>query len=310
MNNQTILNKYYIDKKIGNGQFGTVYVGHNLKTKEKIAIKTENRETVYKVLKHETTILNYLYNNGCRCTPIVYWYGIHRDYTCLVMPFYTISLDEYISKNPNRVNIKQLNRIMSKLIGILKIVHSNYVIHRDIKPQNFMLLYENNDYSNTELFIIDFGMSNIYVDEMKKHIVCNSEKKEYIIGNPKFMSYNIHCGLEPSRRDDLLSLGYIYLYFIIGYLPWDITSGNGYISKNDTVSELSVHHSKNMYRMKNKDWLFLSNWILSFVQNQTNTDNIEFADEIIKIHKYLEYCYDLGFTTTPDYDSLSELFVE
>lgn len=309
MNNQTILNKYYIEKKIGNGQFGTVYCGKNLKTGEKIAIKTELSNNNFKVLKHETTILNHMYNEGCRCTPVVYWYGIYREYTCLIMPFYTISLDEYITLVNETISISQLNRIMSRLICMLKIIHSYYVIHRDIKPQNFMLLYDDIQSSNKELFIIDFGMATIYVDEMKKPLLCNSEKKDYVIGNPKYMSYNIHCGIDASRRDDLISIGYIYLYFLIGYLPWDITHESDYISQIDTVSELSVYHSKNIYRMKNKEWDSVSQWILSRELNQEDLYDTEFSNALLKIHKYLEYCYGLGFSTTPNYDALSELFI-
>jgi len=308
MNNQTIIGKYYIQNKIGNGQFGTVYSGKNLKTGEKIAIKTEYKTTEYKVLKHETTILNHLYNNGCRCTPMVYWYGIHNNFTCLIMPLYQTSLDKYILEYAE-ISLQQLNRIMSKLIGILKIIHSHYVIHRDIKPQNFMLSYDDITSPNKDLFIIDFGMATIYVDEYKKHLEINSEKKEYVIGNPKFMSYNIHSGINSSRRDDLISLGYIYLYFIIGKLPWNTEDGSQYIPVSDTVSELSVHHSKNIYRMKNKEWRRLSEWILLIMEENTQSENIEFAESLGKIHRYLEYCYGLGFSTSPLYDELSVIFL-
>jgi serine/threonine protein kinase len=222
------------------------------------------------------------------------------------MPFYTISLDEYILLVNETLTVNQLNKIMSRLISMLKIIHSHYVIHRDIKPQNFMLLYDDITSSNKELFIIDFGMATIYVDEMKKHLVCNSEKKDYVIGNPKFMSYNIHSGIDASRRDDLISIGYIYLYFLIGYLPWDTYPGKGYIPQTDTVSELSVYHSKNIYRMKNKEWSQLSKWILS---RETEYDNIDFTNSILKIHKYLEHCYGLGFSTTPNYDAFADLFI-
>ncbi len=308
MNNQTIIGKYYIQNKIGNGQFGTVYSGKNLKTGEKIAIKTEYKTTEYKVLKHETTILNHLYNNGSRCTPIVYWYGIHNEFTCLIMPLYQTSLDKYISEYAE-ITIQQLNLIMSKLIGILKIIHSHYVIHRDIKPQNFMLSYNDITSQNKELFIIDFGMATIYVDEYKKHLEINSEKKEYVIGNPKFMSYNIHCGINSSRRDDLISLGYIFLGFIMEELPWNTGHNSQYIPVSDTVSELSVHHSKNIYRMKNKEWRRLSEWILLIMEENTQSENIEFAESLGKIHRYLEYCYGLGFSTSPLYDELSAIFL-
>ena len=308
MENQTILGKYYVDKKIGKGQFGTVYKGINTRNGEQIAIKTELKTTEYKILKHETTVLNHLYNNGCRCTPIVYWYGIYSQYTCLVMPFYDCPLDVYISSHS--ITIPQLYKIMGKCIEILENIHIHYVIHRDIKPQNFMVFYPNGEEtSEKELFLIDFGLSTFYVDDVKKHVLQNGEKKEYVVGNTKFMSYNIHDGIDATRRDDLISLGYIYLYIIFGSLPWDINNTkNDYIAppNGEQVNELYAIHSKNQYRKSKKDWDYLSGHILSIINEQI--DNIEYKECLEKIYKYLDYCYHLGFSTTPNYEGLRSIY--
>lgn len=307
MDGQLILNKYFIENKIGNGQFGTIYKGKNRKTGEQIAIKTELKTTQYKILKHETTIINHLYNSGCRCTPIVYWYGIYSEYTCLVMPFYNCPLDVYITNNS--ISFIQLYKIMFKLIQIIQSVHQYYVIHRDIKPQNFMLQYSDMEdtSSEKELFLIDFGLSTIYVDETKNHIHINEEEKTYVIGNPKFMSYNIHDGIDATRRDDLISLGYIYLHVILGSLPWDIHNNTEYIQpSNEDITEVYVLHSKNKYRKNKKEWKYLSEYILSIMEKQI--DNIEYSNALNKIHKYLDYCYHLGFSTNPNYEGLMELF--
>ena len=52
----------------------------------------ESQETNIRILKHETTILNHLYRNGCRCIPMVYWFGVHFENTCLIMNFYKDSV--------------------------------------------------------------------------------------------------------------------------------------------------------------------------------------------------------------------------
>lgn len=98
MINTQIANKYNIDELLGNGKFGVVYLGTNLKNGEKVAIKTENANAKYKVLKHEVTVLNYLYGNGVRLIPSVYWYGVHFDYRCIVMSHYSNSLQDYFDK--------------------------------------------------------------------------------------------------------------------------------------------------------------------------------------------------------------------
>ena len=90
--NQVLNKKYKILEKIGNGKFGTVYKGINLKNGEQIAIKTENKNTTIKLLKSETTILKYLYDHGSRNTPIVYWFGVDSVFSYLVMSYYDINL--------------------------------------------------------------------------------------------------------------------------------------------------------------------------------------------------------------------------
>jgi serine/threonine protein kinase len=283
-----ILSKYKIEGIIGKGMFGTVYNGSILSTNEKVAIKMENPQHGINILKHETTILNHLYRKGCRCTPPVYWYGIYKTNTCLIMPHYKVTLHDYIiSLNRSReLTLKKLNKIMVCLIQLLENVHKYYVVHRDIKPQNFMLS------ENQNLYLIDFGFATFYMNENMKHIEMESSHT-HVIGNPKYMSINIHHGITPVRRDDLISLGYMYIQFIMNGLPWDDT----YISKEkDTCfyPETHVLHYKNTQRRDLKEWEHLS------LICKTINDNI---------YKYMEHCYSMPFKETPNYTLLSNLFM-
>jgi len=235
---ELINNKYKIEEILGEGKFGKVYKGCILKSGEKVAIKMENINVPVRILKHETTIINHLYNNGCRCIPYIYWYGIHNNFTCLIMSYYRFSLDKYI--RTIEITNKKINNIMVKTIELIESIHKHFIIHRDIKPQNFMLG------ENKELYLIDFGLANTYTDESNKHI--SNNLREYIIGTPRFMSYNIHEGNEPSRRDDLISIGYMYLYFYFNNLSWDIHSP----IHDDNYCELHILNKKNIFRKDKK----------------------------------------------------------
>jgi serine/threonine protein kinase len=207
-----IKKKYKILEKIGEGKFGVVYKGKNIKTQELIAVKLEHKYNSVKILKTETTILNYLYKNGCKFIPLVHWFGVFVESPVLVMTYYEQSLETYIEKNAN-MSLEQKEKIFQVILNIIESIHQQYVIHRDIKPQNFMM-------KGTELFLIDFGMATMYVDSYKVHV---PEKKDKIdlVGTPRFMSINIHNGWEPSRRDDVISACYIYMYMCSGSLLWD-----------------------------------------------------------------------------------------
>jgi len=276
-----IARKYTIAKCIGSGKFGCVYKGTNTKTNEKVAMKFENKTTSYKLLKRETTILNYLYEHNCRNTPCVYWFGQITDYVCIVMPFYECSLYEY--SKIKKITEHQLDSMMIQCIHIIESIHINMVIHRDIKPHNFML-------KNGELFLIDFGLATFYINDNKMHIP--NATGEYVTGTPRFISQHIHDGYTPSRRDDLISLGYIYIYMFAHELPWDSVSTD--ISVSPHTNEIHIMHSKNIQR---KDLKSPEN--IAIVCRQINS----------RIENFCRFCNSYDYASEPMYNSLCSLFV-
>jgi serine/threonine protein kinase len=233
-----IQNKYQIIKKIGQGQFGQIYQGLSRK-KEDVAIKMEKKDSPISLLKQETTILRYLYEKSCNCIPTIYWFGPYENNLTLIMPFYECNLEQY-----NRSTIldrTKINKLTVQMIHILIQIHKHGVIHRDIKPQNFMM-------KKGELYLIDFGLATIYINEDKQPII-PKEKGEFIMGTPKFISLYIHYGIDPCRRDDLISVLYIYLYFYFEKLPWE----NVMCEENEYYSPYHVLHPKNQKRKSLKE---------------------------------------------------------
>lgn len=276
-----IANKYIIYENIGSGCFGSIYSGVNSKTDVKVAIKMEPIDSSIRILKHETSILKYLYEHGSRDIPIVYWFGIHNNNSCLVMSLYDCSLYDYIQTKP--LSINKINAIMVTLISILKSIHNKLIIHRDIKPQNVML-------KNGELFLIDFGFATFYVDDCANHLIDDGNRQN-IIGTPKYVSFHVHCGSLPSRRDDLISLGYMYVYLASRKLPWDTL-----VPSDEINSEYDETHILNY---KNKQRAALKRF-----------DSIRIACiEINKqIENYIKYCYYIQYDDLPNYDALIDIF--
>jgi serine/threonine protein kinase len=277
--NFIIANKYKITECIGNGTFGCVYKGTHIKNNNTVAIKLEDKRTSYKLLKRETSIMKYLYEHQCRNIPSIYWFGSVNNYMGLVIPFYECSLLQY--REMKSISESKLHSIMIKCISILESIHNNMVIHRDIKPQNFMV-------KDGELFLIDFGLATFYLNEDKHHIP--NTIGEHITGTPKYVSHFIHDGYTPSRRDDLISLGYMYIYLHSQQLPWDSLP-----CTNDTQypSELFILHPTNILR-KN----------LKGIENLTNTCN-EINQYILS---FFTFCNNYEYYDTPNYASLYSLF--
>lgn len=268
--------KFVISEHIGNGKFGQVYKGKNIRTKEIVAIKFEKANSIFKLLKRETTILNYLYRKGVKNVPYIYWYGKFDVYSCLVMTHFQENLLSYVINIELTVSV--LFDIFTKCIALLESIHRNTVLHRDIKPQNFMI-------KNNEIYLIDYGLAIFFTNNDGDLI----EKIDYenVVGTPKYISYFNHNGEPQSRRDDLLSLGYIYLYFKNGSLPWENTDN---IEDSPKYNETSLLHPKNIFRKNLKQFHMLE---------------YECDQHILN---YFDYCYSLNWNDDPDYEKLKNIF--
>ena len=106
------------------------------------------------------------------------------------------------------------------MVRLLKFIHTSQLIHRDIKPDNFLF---GNGEQQEQLYIIDFGFCKKYKSNSFP------SKTSNIIGTPKFASISAHELNELSRHDDLESVGYILIYLFMGELAWDNIVDNNII---------------------------------------------------------------------------------
>ena len=296
--------RYRIENELRRGAFGVIYKGVYEKKREPVAIKMDYSSR--SSLKHEIRIIQYLSMKNVKGIPNIYWYGQYDNNPCVVMTLFECSLYDYHAKG-SPPSILHLCKIMWLLLDIMENIHKNWVIHRDIKPHNFMI-------KGGEFYIIDFGLATFYMNESGEH--CPNHGTETMIGSPYFASVHIHEGHTYSRRDDLISLGYVLL-FMTGFSWNDVYVSNPPIRKNDVNHGRLDENSR--LDLSPLDICFPMNQILHskkrdihsvFCASSMRTGGVKNVMEGLKdpLQHYMEYVYRLEYDENPKYTPMKQLF--
>uniref|UniRef100_A0A182QQP7 non-specific serine/threonine protein kinase n=1 Tax=Anopheles farauti TaxID=69004 RepID=A0A182QQP7_9DIPT len=274
MNDFTIAGKYRISRKIGSGSFGDIYLGINITNGEEVAVKVESILARHPQLAYEHKLYRVL--SGGVGIPHIRYFGQVRTYNMLIMDLLGPSLEDLFNFCSRQFTIKTVLMLIDQTIGRLEYLHMKNFIHRDIKPDNFLMGIGRHC---NKLFLIDYGLAKKYRDfRTRIHIAYREDKN--LTGTARYASINAHLGIEQSRRDDMESLGYMMMYFIRGSLPWQGLKATNKKQKYEMISEKKMSTP---------------------VEVLCQSFPAEFS-------MYLCYCRGLRFDEEPDYMYLRQLF--
>ena len=268
--NQIFFNKYRCIQKIGEGSFGHIYKAEY--NGNYFAIKFEKKNIEQSLLENEAAIMNYLKGPNI---PYINAFGSNENYKILVMQLLGKNLGNFFEEK-KIFSLKTVCMLAHQFISILEYIHNRHIIHRDIKPDNFVMgLDELSQY----VYILDFGLAKKYRSSttLQQYPYVHRGK---IIGTARYASINALKGYELSRRDDLETIGYVLIYFVKGRLPWQ---------------GLATKTKEERYKK-----------ILAKKMEISPTELCEGLPD--EFEKFMEYAKNLDYLEQPDYEMLRGLF--
>ncbi|XP_045439389.1 tau-tubulin kinase 2 isoform X3 [Pipistrellus kuhlii] len=207
--------RWKVLRKIGGGGFGEIYDALDMLTRENVALKVESAQQPKQVLKMEVAVLKKLQGKDHVCRFIGCGRNDRFNYVAMQLQGRNLA-DLRRSQSRGTFTISTTLRLGKQILESIESIHSVGFLHRDIKPSNFAM----GRFPSTcrKCFMLDFGLARQFTNS------CGDVRPPRAVagfrGTVRYASINAHRNREMGRHDDLWSLFYMLVEFVVGQLPW------------------------------------------------------------------------------------------
>lgn len=215
------IGRYRIQKLIGQGAMGTVYLARDAMIQRLVAVKSlrldrvltrEQRRRASDCFLQEARIVGNLTHSHITA---VYDMGVQDNAPYIVMEYVNGDNLKELIRASAPFTLKEKLALIAMVARALHYAHQRGVLHRDIKPANIMILHQNRAPK-----ITDFGIARVLDTRAFGVIGHRDEKEDFVPGTPLYMSPEQIRGSELDPRSDIFSLGVLAYEWLSGRKPF------------------------------------------------------------------------------------------
>lgn len=217
MIDRIILN-YKIEKLLGAGGMGSVYLASNLNIEQKVAIKVLSAELsqstiIRQKFKEEAKMLCSLDHPNI----VKFLNFVENDEGIFLVMEYVdgITLEKFILEKNGLIIEERVYDLFDQILSGVAYAHKRGIVHRDIKPANIILTPDAEGEMHVK--ILDFGIAKIVSES-------NESENGWVVGTPSYMSPEQVNGENIDQRSDIYSLGVLLHQILTGKTPYDTTT--------------------------------------------------------------------------------------
>lgn len=213
---EMISERYRIKERIARGGMGEVYLAEHIETDQLLAVKF-----LHKKYAADSAFSARFFNEQRYMSRVTHPnavtmvdYGRLDDGTLfLVMEYVRGHSLRHVVRTQHFIDVPRAVRIASQVAEVLASAHEKKIIHRDVKPDNIMIVQGPGD--RVSVKVLDFGIAKLLDDETGNHT-----EPGVMFGTPEYMSPEQALGKDYDHRVDIYALGLVFYYMLAGHPPF------------------------------------------------------------------------------------------
>ncbi|HEY8312430.1 MAG TPA: serine/threonine-protein kinase, partial [Gemmatimonadaceae bacterium] len=219
--------RYLIERELGHGGMGTVYLAQDLSLQRSVAIKVLPPELAVREELRERFLRETRLAAGFSHPNIVPVHAVeeHPELLCFVMGYVEGETLGQRIRRAGPLTTTEAIRLLQEVAWALSYAHGRGVVHRDIKPDNVLI-----ERATGRALVTDFGIAHSATAAAATALTRVGE----VVGTPQFMSPEQAAGEKVDARSDLYSLGVVAFFAVTGRLPFDAESATAVMAMHLT----------------------------------------------------------------------------